>query len=294
MRVVTLLPAATEIVAALGGADQLVGISHECDYPASVLGLPRVTATSIDSSSSSADIDDQVERLRAAGTPVIGIEAEQLRRLAPDLIITQELCEVCAVADGEAHRLARAMVSPPRVLSLEGRTLAGIWSDIHQIGRALGLDDEADELVLGLQSRLARMGSSSPASRPRALCIEWLDPLFLAGHWVPELVHAAGGEDIGARSGDHSKRREWAQLETLRPDHFVVMLCGFGVDRARAELDRLDDPVALSVLATAPVWVIDGNAYTSRPGPRVVDGASRLQFALRGCERDGVERWRPS
>jgi iron complex transport system substrate-binding protein len=294
MRVVTLLPAATEIVAALGGAGQLVGISHECDYPASVLGLPRVTATSIDSSASSADIDDQVQRLHASGMPVIGIEAEQLRRLAPDLIITQELCEVCAVADGEAHRLAGAMLSPPRVLSLEGRTLPGIWSDIHRVGNALGLDAEADELVLGLQGRLARMRSPNLASRPRVLCIEWLDPLYLAGHWVPELVQAAGGEDIGARPGDHSRRWEWTEIGTLRPDHFVVMLCGFGVDRARAELDRLDDPVALSVLATAPIWVIDGNAYTSRPGPRVVDGADRLQLALRGCERDGVERWRLS
>lgn len=294
MRVVSLLPAATEIVAALGGAGQLAGISHECDYPTSVLGLPRVTTTPVNSRACSAEIDDEVGRLRATGKPVIGIEEAQLRRLAPDLIITQALCEVCAVADGEAHRLARSMHSPPQVLSLEGSTLTGIWSDIRKIGSALDLDDEADELVLGLQSRLARMRSNGPAVRARVLCIEWLDPLYLAGHWVPELVEAAGGEDVGANRGSHSVRREWAELENLRPDHLVVMLCGFGVERARAELDLLDDPVAFDALAQAPVWIMDGNAYTSRPGPRVVDGAGRLQHALRGCEWDGVERWQPS
>ena len=134
MRVVTLLPAATEIVAALGGADRLVGISHECDYPATVLGLPRVTATPIDSSLPSAGIDAEVRRLRATGRPVIGVDADALRRLAPDLLVTQSLCEVCAVADGEAHRLAAALERPPEVLRLGGTTLAGIWSDIRTIG----------------------------------------------------------------------------------------------------------------------------------------------------------------
>ncbi|HEY9445075.1 MAG TPA: hypothetical protein VIQ25_17715, partial [Gemmatimonadales bacterium] len=155
MRVVTLLPAATEIVAALGGADRLVGISHECDYPATVLGLPRVTATPIDSSLPSAGIDAEVRRLRATGRPVIGVDADALRRLAPDLLVTQSLCEVCAVADGEAHRLAAALERPPEVLRLGGTTLAGIWSDIRTIGAALGLGREAEALVAGLQTRLA-------------------------------------------------------------------------------------------------------------------------------------------
>jgi iron complex transport system substrate-binding protein len=294
MRVVSLLPAATEIVAALGGAGQLVGISHECDYPDSVLGLPRVTTTPVNSSASSGDIDDDVRRLRAAGKPIIGIEAEQLRRLAPDLIITQGLCEVCAVADGEVYRLARTMPSPPRVLSLGGHDLAGIWSDIRQVGSALDLEDDADELVMGLEGRLTRMRAASPQRRLRTVCIEWLDPLYLAGHWVPELVEAAGGEEVGGHSGQYSRRHEWAHVKSLRPDQLVVMLCGFGIDRARAELDSLDDPIALDVLGGAPVWIIDGNAYTSRPGPRVVDGASRLQLAMRGCEGDGVERWKRS
>ena len=291
MRVVTLLPAATEIVAALGGAGQLVGISHECDYPPAVQGLPRVTATPIDPRAPGPEIDREVRRLRESGRPVIGIDAEQLRRLAPDLIITQTLCEVCAVADGEAHQLARTLTRPPRVLSLEARTLAGIWADIRQVGSALGLDDEADELVLGLQSRVARMRAERPERSARVVCIEWLEPLYLAGHWVPELVAAAGGEDVGARPGTPSARREWSELERLRPDHIIVMLCGFDIGRARAELDRCQEPMARQLFGRVPAWVLDGNAYTSRPGPRVVDGADWIRHALRGREGRGVERW---
>jgi len=293
MRVITLLPAATEIVAALGGAGYLVGISHECDYPASVQGLPRVTATPVDIAAPGAAIDAEVRRLRDAGRPVIGIAADLLRRLAPDLVITQGLCEVCAVADGEVHRLAAAMHPTPELLSLEARDLQGIWADIRRVGEALDRQDEAQELVLGLQSRMRRLLSEPPAKAPRVLCIEWLDPLYLAGHWVPELVAAGGGQDIGARPGSHSTRRRWSELSGLRPDHVVVMLCGFGIERARAELSSLQDSEALELLRQVPVSIIDGNAYTSRPGPRVVDGAERIRRALAGRPSRDVERWEP-
>ena len=293
MRVITLLPAATEIVAALGGAGYLVGISHECDYPASVQGLPRVTATPVAIAAPGAGIDAEVRRLRDAGQPVIGIAANLLRQLAPDLVITQGLCEVCAVADGEVHRVASAMHPIPQVLSLEARDLQGIWADIRRVGRALDLEDEAEELVLGLRSRVARL-RAAPARQPRrVLCIEWLDPLYLAGHWVPELVATAGGQDIGAQPGSHSTRRQWRELSLLKPDHVVVMLCGFGIDRARAELSLLQDSEALELLRRVPVSIIDGNAYTSRPGPRVVDGAERIRQALAGRASRDVERWEP-
>lgn len=293
MRVITLLPAATEIVAALGGAGYLVGISHECDYPASVQGLPRVTATPVDVAAPGATIDAEVRRLRDAGQPVIGIAADLLRQLAPDLVITQGLCEVCAVADGEVHRLTAAMHPAPQVLSLEAHDLEGIWTDIRRVGQALDLEDEAEELVLGLRTRMRRLLSTPLAKPPRVLCIEWLDPLYLAGHWVPELVAAAGGLDIGARPGSHSALRQWRELSGLRPDHIVVMLCGFDIERARAELTSLEDSEALELLRQVPVWIIDGNAYTSRPGPRVVDGAQRIQSALAGRPSRGVQRWQP-
>ncbi len=293
MRVITLLPAATEIVAALGGAGYLVGISHECDYPPSVQGLPRVTASPVDIEASGAAIDAEVRRLRDAGRPVIGVAAGLLRRLAPDLIITQDLCDVCAVADGEVHRLTTAMHPAPTVLSLQARDLRGIWSDFQRVGQALDLESEAEELVLGLQSRLKRLLRATPAQAPRVLCIEWLDPLYLAGHWVPELVAAAGGQDAGARPASHSARRQWREMSGLRPDHVVVMLCGFGIERARAALESLQDPEGLELLRKVPVSIIDGNAYTSRPGPRVVDGAQRIQWALTERSSPDVERWQP-
>ncbi|HEV8455088.1 MAG TPA: ABC transporter substrate-binding protein [Gemmatimonadales bacterium] len=294
MRVVTLLPAGTEIVAALGGAGHLVGISHECDYPPSVQGLPRVTTTPIDATSSGGTIDAEVRRLREAGRPVIAVDGDQIQRLRPDLIITQGLCEVCAVSEGEVYRLAEAIHPAPRVLSLAAHDLRGIWRDIHDVGTALDLSDEAEELVLGLQNRLRRLRTLTPSPSPRVLCIEWLEPLYLAGHWVPALVAAAGGEDVGARAGSHSARREWAELPALHPDHVLVMLCGFGTDRARAELDALDHPEALALLGRVPTWILDGNQYTSRPGPRVVDGAELIGAVLAGVSAGEVERWRPA
>jgi iron complex transport system substrate-binding protein len=294
-RVVTLLPAATEIVAALGDASLLVGISHECDYPPEVQHLPRVTTTPIDIAASSRVIDAQVHSLRQSGRAVISVDARQIRELSPDLIITQALCDVCAVSDGVVHQLASVLSPAPRVLSLSARNLAGIWADIRAVGVAIDSNDEAEALVSGLQSRLA--GLRSPATdRPRArvLCIEWLDPLYLAGHWVPELVAAAGGQDVGAEAGSHSTRRSWEELFQLHPDYLIVMLCGFGIERARAELDRLENHAALELLHRVSTWIIDGNAYTSRPGPRIVDGAACLHSALLGEPLPGIQRWEPS
>jgi iron complex transport system substrate-binding protein len=293
MRVMTLLPAATEIVAALGGADQLVGISHECDFPATLGAIPRVTTTPIDPAAPSATIDAEVRALREAGRAVIALDAGVLRRLAPDLIVTQDLCEVCAVADGEVHRLASALPRQPTVLSLSGRTLDGVWDDLRRVSRALGRGENGEALVAGLVGRLERLASGAPAQRPRVVCIEWLDPPYLAGHWIPELVEAAGGEDVGARAGAPSMRTTWSEIAALRPDLVIVMLCGFGVERSLVELQALMHARVPRLLTDAPVWVVDGNAYTSRPGPRLVDGAERLQSAMLGRELDGLVRWRP-
>ncbi len=291
MRVVSLLPAATEIVAALGDRSLLVGISHECDYPASVLHLPRVTTTPIDIDAPGAAIDAEVRRLSQDGQPVIAVDERALRRLAPDLIITQDLCQICAVSDGQVHRLAASLQPEPQVLSLSAQNLAGVWQDIRAIGAALQLSDEAEELVLGLQNRLRRLAAERSAHSPRVLCIEWLDPLYLAGHWVPELVAIAGGLDVGAAPGNRSVRAAWPDVSALEPDCLLIMLCGFDLERSRAELEQLNQPEALELFSRVPTWIMDGNAHTSRPGPRLVDGARRMRSAFDGRTMASLERW---
>lgn len=293
MRVVTLLPAATEIVAGVGAGAELVGVSHECDHPPGIEHLPRLTATPLDVSASGATIDAEVRRLRETGKPVIAVDAAALRRLAPDLIVTQSLCEVCAVSDGEVHRLGAALPNPPRIIALGAGTLAGIEEDIRAVGRALGREPGAEALIAEMRDRLARLRGRERARPARVLCIEWLEPLYLAGHWVPELVAAAGGVDVGAAPGSHSRLCTWGQARDLAPDLIAVMLCGFGVERAVRELAALRTPDAHRTLATAPVWVLDGNAYTSRSGPRVVEGAERLHAALHARELPGMLRWTP-
>jgi iron complex transport system substrate-binding protein len=282
------------MVAALGGAGSLVAISHECDHPDSVQHLPRVTSTPLDPNLPGAAIDAEVRRLRDAGRAVIAVEAAVLRRLAPDLIITQDLCEVCAVSDGAVHRLAAALDPTPEVLSLTGRTFDGVLADIRAVARALDLEAKGDELTTELRSRLMRLRRASPPMPLRVLCIEWLAPLYLAGHWVPDLVAAAGGHDVGAAPGAHSAVSSWEAAAALRPDLIAVMLCGFGLPRALSELEALWDPAADRLLRSTPVWVLDGNAYTSRPGPRIVEGAELLRAAMHGEARPGLAPWRPA
>ena len=292
-RIVSLVPAGTEIVAALGAEHLLVGISHECDFPPTIRHLPRVTTTPVDSSRPSGDIDGVVRGLRDAGRPVIAVNPERLRTLQPDLILTQDLCDVCAVVEGDLRALAEVLKPGPKLLSLRARTLEGIFRDIQEVGAALERSDDADELMAGLRARLGRLRSSRPPRPPRVVCLEWLEPLFFAGHWVPELVEIAGGSDVGATAGSESVRRNWSELRALAPDLLLVALCGFGVERALAEWERLLHGPGEEMDAaarSAPVWVLDGNAYTSRPGPRVADGAARIQAAMLGRELPGLLR----
>ena len=290
-RVVSLVPAGTEMVAALGAASALVGVSHECDFPEEIRCLPRVTTTTVDPAASSGVIDAAVQALRAAGRPVIAVDGALLKRLAPDLILTQGLCEVCAVADGEVHRLAQTLDPAPAIIGLEATGLNGIWSDIRRIAAALDLAPEAEELIAGLTYRLRGIRPPESPRAPLVLCIEWLDPLYLAGHWVPEMVEAAGAKAVGAEPGAPSRRRSWTEVEGLCPDLVLVMLCGFDVPRAMREMAELREPAALRLFRALPTWVLDGNAYTSRPGPRVVDGAERIGAALEGRAISGLERW---
>lgn len=278
-RVLSLVPAATEIVAALGAGSSLVGISHECDYPPSVLHLPRVTTTPVDVTRPGPEIDAQVRGLAESGQPAFSVDAAVVESLRPDLVIAQSLCDVCAVGSGQVQPLAEMLPAGATVLSLDGTTLAGVEDDIRRVAEALDLAAEADELIGGMRYRLQRMAPSPGPARPRVVCVEWLDPLYLAGHWVPELVAAAGGEDIGGKAGEKSRRRAWAEVVAMRPDVVLVMLCGFSVRRAQQEWAALAraNPGMIAMLGAVPVRFVDGNAYTSRPGPRLVEGAEVIR-----------------
>jgi len=277
MRVVSLLPAATEIVAALGAQGQLVGVSHECDFPPGVRSLPRVTGTAIDPALPSGAIDRAMAEAKRAGTSPITVDLKLMAQLRPDVLIGQSVCEVCAVGEGELARVVAELMPTPWVVTLHAHTLEGAFHDIAKVGEALELRDEAEELVDGLRYRLRRVGAqqAAPQRKPRVLVLEWLDPPYVAGHWVPELVARAGGEDVGGTPGEPSRARPWRELAALAPDLVVVALCGFDVERARSELATVTDADATSLLGRR-TEVIDGNAYTSRPGPRLVDAAEQL------------------
>jgi iron complex transport system substrate-binding protein len=273
-RVVSLLPAATEIVAALGAGAWLVGVSHECDYPADVTSLPRVTRTTLDPALPSGAIDDRV-RASKQGEPLATIDIDLLRRLDPDVILGQSLCDVCAVGE---HLVAQALGHldrRPDVVTLHAHTLDEVFADMVRVGAALDLSGEAEELVAGLRYRLRSIPQPPAPASPRVLVVEWTDPPYVAGHWMPELIAAAGGRDVGASPGAPSRTRPWKELRSLAPDVILISLCGFDVPRAKRETAQVRDPDGRALLDGRAIY-LDGNAYTSRPGPRLVDAAEAL------------------
>jgi len=281
MRVVSLLPAATEIVAALGAGSWLVGVSHECDFPPDVVhDLPRVTRTTIDGSRTLGEIDRVV---RAAGASTTAIDTALLAELRPDVVLGQTVCEVCAVGGDALIRALAELPARPRVVTLHAHTLAGVFADMLSVGGALDLEDEAVELVAGLRYRLRRLAERTSGATdhepPSTLVLEWLDPPYVAGHWVPELVAIAGGRDVGNTPGGRSVTRSWTDLARADPERVIVALCGFDMARARRETALVADIDARRLFARG-VEFLDGNAYTSRPGPRLVDAAERLALML--------------
>ncbi len=295
MKVVSLLPAGTEIVTALGatigepdpGSDRphLVGISHECDFPPAVQALPRVTRTTLDGTLSSNEIDRALAAARASGTPPITIDVAAIAALRPDVIIGQAVCDVCAVGADELGRALHALPFTPVVVTLHAHTLEAVFEDIRKVGAALELAHEADDLVAKMRDRISliqqRRRSTVARHAPRTLVLEWLDPPYVAGHWVPELVAIAGGTDVGNVPGARSVPRAWPDLLALAPECVIVALCGFGLTRARQEIAGLRDAEAVRLLSRG-VEFLDGNAYTSRPGPRLVDAAERLAALISG------------
>lgn len=276
MRIVSLLPAATEIVAALGAMGRLVGVSHECDFPPQVRSLPRVTRSRIDQALPSGAIDRAVTEAKHSGTPTVEVDVELVAHLRPDVLIGQSVCDVCAIGEADLARVVTTLIPIPWVVTLHAHTLDGVLEDIVKVGEVLELRDEAEELLAGLRYRLRRVRNRGGGpDKPRVLVLEWLDPPYVAGHWVPELVTLAGGTDVAGAPGEPSRRRPWNDLAALEPDVVVVALCGFDVARARAELEAVRADVPQALLGRR-VEFVDGGAYTSRPGPRLVDVAEIL------------------
>jgi iron complex transport system substrate-binding protein len=268
VRVVSLVPAATEIVWALQALDQLVAVTHDDDFPAAVLALPRITRSTIPVGASAREIDTHVREAGARGESTFHLDEQALRDARADVILGQTLCAVCALT---LDRIPTRLDRDPVVVPLEASNIEGLFADIRRVGAALDCDDEADRLVADLRSRLAgieeRVGG---LPRPRVACLEWLDPLFNAGHWVPEQVRIAGGVDVLGTAGERSREIGWNDVIAARPEIVVAMPCGWDAPRAAREAQALGD------LAGARVFGVDGAAYFSRPGPRLVDGALLL------------------
>lgn len=275
MRVVSLLPGATEMVAALGALEHLVGVTHECDHPAVVGSRARVTESAVDAARSASDVDAEVKRLSDGGLPLFSLLEDRIRALHPDLILTQSLCDVCAVSEHEVRALAARLDPPPAIVTLSGRTVDGVLTDVSQVGRALRLADETEEWLAGALARLFTVHSTlkvARAPRPTVAVIEWTDPVYAAGHWVPEMVHKAGGIDVLAKSGEHSTKRSVDDVRRAAPDVLIMAPCGYDLARATSAGEALLLQDEWAWARTHPVWAVDANAFVSRPGPRLVDG----------------------
>ena len=282
-RVVSLLPAATEIVAALGALDQLVGVSHECDHPAGVACLPRVTSSAVDRDAASSAIDAEVRALASTGAPVFTLDSALVAALEPDVLLTQSVCDVCALPASEVDRAVAALAVAPAIVSLGGTTLDGVWDDLRRVGDAIGRRERADALVASLAARMRRVHETLKAARaprPRVAVIEWLDPLFVAGHWSPELVRRAGGIDVLAQPGAHSVQIDVAAARAAEPDVLLFAPCGFDVQRAARETAALLETDPWRWARDRSAWALDGNSLTSRPGPRLVDAIEVMAAIL--------------
>ena len=286
MRICSFLPSGTEIVYALGLGDNLHGVSHECDYPEEARAKPRVVTSRIDSDRlGSAEIDRLVSELMSRGEPLYEVDAAALERARPDLVITQELCEVCAVSLDDVQDAIARLPQTPRVISLDPHGVDDVLDDMVRVGRAAGAEEQAETVAAAARERIERVrsGVAQSGTPPKVVCVEWLDPLIVAGHWVPEMVALAGGADALATPGGPSRRVEFEELAACDPDVLVLMPCGMDADRAAAEFDRLPDRErwqGLSAWRSGAVYAVDSGSLFSRSGPRIVDGVELLAAIL--------------
>ena len=285
MRICSLSPSGTEILCALGLVEQLVGVSHRCDHPPEVVGKPIVSQLLVRrDAASSAAIDGAVSARQTAGHPVYALDADLVRSLQPDLIVTQEVCEVCAVPASLAEEVAKGLVREPRLVSVTASTLDDILGNIQRLGTVTGRRAEAEALVGQLRRRIAAVAEATAAAsaRPRVAFLEWLDPLWVAGNWTPELIALAGGVDGLGRPGQRSRKVTWPELAADAPDVLLIAPCGFTIERTLAELPRFlarPEWAELPAVRRGQVYVLDGQLY-SRYGPRIVDGLEALARLL--------------
>ena len=281
MKIVSLLPSATEIVYALGLGEQLCGVSFECDYPEAARTVPIVSGTALptDGSLSAQQIDAQVGALVATGSSIYTLDADRLRAIGPDLILAQDLCQVCAVPSGAVEEALDVIGCHAAVVSLDPSRLDDVMEGIGAVGAATGTGTRASALMADLRRRLRAVRTRVAArTRPRVLVLEWPDPPFNAGHWVPDMVVAAGGDPVLATPGERSRRLAWEEIAAEQVDITVFAPCGFDLDGAVAQAESLlGRPEARSL---GSVYAVDANAHFSRPGPRVVDGVELLAVLL--------------
>jgi len=285
MRIVSLLPSATEMICALGLEDQLVGVTHECDFPAFVRGLPKVTNTLIPTDAPSAEIDRLVRQRLETTRALYTLNLPMLEELRPDLIVTQALCDVCAVAEEEVQAAACSLPGSPRVINLEPQTLSQVFGAIRQVAAAAGVSPKGEEVVEGLAARVEGVVARRTAlrSRPRVALLEWLDPPFSCGHWSPELVRLAGGVEGLGREGRPSRTLRWDEVIEWQPEVVFIACCGFDVARTMDDvplLQRVPGWQDLLAVRLGQIYVTDGSHYFSRPGPRLVDSLEILAHTL--------------
>ncbi len=287
MRIVSLLPSATEIVCALGMEDFLVGVSHSCNYPHSVKQLPKLTSTRVPVESDSRAIDDYVRDHLDGHQALYDLDIETLEKVKPDVIVSQALCDVCAVATGEVDAAIAALPGNPMIVDLTPNTLDDVFSDISRVGDALDVPEMTSHLVASLEERRDRIAEISNGisedDRPGVTFLEWLDPPFNGGHWNPELVELAGGRDLLGSPGQPSTTLEWDAVVESQPDVAFVACCGLSIDRAMEDVEVVrsaDAWQSLPAVRSGRVYVADGNAYFSSPGPRLIDGLEIMAHAF--------------
>jgi iron complex transport system substrate-binding protein len=288
MRIASLLPGATEACFALGLGDQVVAVSHECDHPAPARERPRVTGAQLPAAARSAEIDRAVRDRVASGLSIYLVDHRRLAELAPDLVITQDTCEVCAVslADVEAG-LRREIGAAVELLSLAPATLADALGDIERIAGAAGVAGRGAALVAELRARLDRVAAATTGERPRVLVLEWLDPPMIGGHWTPELIRIAGGEPVCGHDGGPTRATDWAEVAGSGAEVVLAIPCGFDLERTAFEIGELARRPGFAALPAARdgrVFAIDGNAYFNRPGPRLVDSVEIAAALIGGRE----------